>query len=421
MIKVPVEDRLIGLNVYGTETKPIPGRIKERLEDFIVEERLKTTFLNNLRSKPSDNYRFPVVRILKRKIDSLTAISNLASQLGVSISKLRFLGLKDSRARAAQHVSILIRKLPLKKRENVLGWGNRPIIRRDLVGNFFRITVRIYKSIRELGGILRNFLEEVEGGKVPNFYGYQRFGSPRGINHLVGKKILLERYKDAVLTYLTDGWMFEEDCVKNWRRLLLETMNFKEAYKNIPRRLIYEKKILSRLIDDEDYEKAFKTIPISLRRLFINAYQSYLFNKTLSLRIEKGYPINSLLKGDLASSIETEEIKILNEIKADKWRYIPVAQLIGYGYREMRGVQSELEMEVLKEEELSPKMFYVKKMPEISCKGGFRQLQIPFLHFCLTTDSGKLVTLIFTLSTGGYATILLRELIKPKHPYLSGF
>ncbi|HZS74297.1 MAG TPA: tRNA pseudouridine(13) synthase TruD, partial [Candidatus Nitrosotalea sp.] len=63
-----------------------------------------------------------------------------------------------------------------------------------------------------------------------------------------------------------------------------------------------------------------------------------------------------------------------------------------------------------------PKEFFTKEMQEASEEGGFRQSTILCSDFAIKEPYVE-----FTLSRGSYATILLREIIKPQDPVSSGF
>ncbi len=71
---------------------------------------------------------------------------------------------------------------------------------------------------------------------------------------------------------------------------------------------------------------------------------------------------------------------------------------------------------ILKTEQVQAKDFFLKEMQELSNEGGFRNSSINCQDFLI---SGKVVN--FTLSRGSYATILLREIMKPKDPFIAGF
>ena len=254
---------------------------------------------------------------------------------------------------------------------------------------------------------------------VPNFYSYQRFGYPRGITHIIGRFIVKREFKKAVLAYLTMRSGFERKEIEEWRRELEEDFNFKRAYKTVPRGLIYEKMMLRALIRHNDHLKALRALPITLRKLFVNAYQSLLFNKSLSRRILRGNPINRPVTGDLCYDYRRKRITTQ---KYDSSFVVPALQVIGFGYKKLDGEQTEIDEEVMNEEEISPKMFYIKEMPEISCRGGIRRACLTFWD--LSTEilrERKEILLSFKLSKGEYATTLLREIIKPRNPIKQGF
>ena len=71
---------------------------------------------------------------------------------------------------------------------------------------------------------------------------------------------------------------------------------------------------------------------------------------------------------------------------------------------------------VLEKEQIHAKDFFSKEMQEISDEGGFRQAAIKCECFSVNEP---LVS--FTLSRGSYATILLREIMKPPNPIAAGF
>ena len=70
----------------------------------------------------------------------------------------------------------------------------------------------------------------------------------------------------------------------------------------------------------------------------------------------------------------------------------------------------------MQQEEITPKDFFIKEMQEASSEGGFRQAAI---HCTDYSAHGNVVD--FSLSRGSFATILLREIMKPTDPLLAGF
>ena len=71
---------------------------------------------------------------------------------------------------------------------------------------------------------------------------------------------------------------------------------------------------------------------------------------------------------------------------------------------------------ILIQEEITPKDFFIKEMQEVSSEGGFRQASIHCSDYLSNENNVE-----FSLSRGSFATILLREIMKPKDPIVAGF
>jgi tRNA pseudouridine13 synthase len=102
--------------------------------------------------------------------------------------------------------------------------------------------------------------------------------------------------------------------------------------------------------------------------------------------------------------------------------------LIGFKQRKSLGVQGEIEKQILEEEEINQESFKIPAMPEITSRGELRTALTPLNNFSLNEvaeDSANLLKqkaeVSFTLYRGSYATILLRELMKPRNPIKAGF
>ncbi|GBC73314.1 tRNA pseudouridine synthase D [archaeon HR04] len=76
----------------------------------------------------------------------------------------------------------------------------------------------------------------------------------------------------------------------------------------------------------------------------------------------------------------------------------------------------------MEEEGISSKDFYIKEMQEVSVEGGFRPSPLLLLYntFEMVSSNGG-IRVRFALPKGSYATVLLREVIKPAQPTLVGF
>jgi tRNA pseudouridine13 synthase len=88
----------------------------------------------------------------------------------------------------------------------------------------------------------------------------------------------------------------------------------------------------------------------------------------------------------------------------------------------------QIEQQVLDAEGVKQEDFNVAALPEISGRGELRAIVSPIRNFRVHNISriaGNLkehqATLEFMLLRGSYATVLLREIMKPKNPIKAGF
>jgi tRNA pseudouridine13 synthase len=102
--------------------------------------------------------------------------------------------------------------------------------------------------------------------------------------------------------------------------------------------------------------------------------------------------------------------------------------LIGFRQHTSRGVQGEIESRILEEEGVSPHDFKVSAMQEMGSRGELRAITAPLLDFTLndvSDDAGdpqnRTIKVDFTLYRGSYATIVLREFMKPRDVVKAGF
>jgi tRNA pseudouridine13 synthase len=99
-------------------------------------------------------------------------------------------------------------------------------------------------------------------------------------------------------------------------------------------------------------------------------------------------------------------------------KLVPAIRMVGYAFQPGNGRFENITRDILQEEEVVAKDFYIKEIQELSQQGGFRQAPLWCTDFSYKRD--PLVT-SFKLPKGSYATTLLREIIKPDDPITSGF
>jgi tRNA pseudouridine13 synthase len=410
---VPNIDRMAGIEIYSTKFDGIGGSIKVRYEDFNVLELLVEPILRDLSKKADNVYRFPVLVLQKRGLDSNHAIFEISDQLG---TKIRVLGIKDSKAVTSQYATCEGKKFregtTAHTKLSLLGFSKRPINKSHIMGNQFEIRVS-----NPLRNDISEFITEI--GNIPNYYGLQRFGSERLVTHLVGRAIINENFKEAVEIFLCHTTEYDTQFSKEIREKCNDSNNYVKVIKIIPKGMDLERNLLRSLLDGKGYKNALRSIPINIRRLFVHAYQAYLFNKCLSSMLRRGESINSCVKNDFCFKLENQMAlgKLIKYTNDDTTNLVPAMQLPGYSFKSKDGRFEDKMSIMMKEENISPKNFHVKEMQELSVEGGFRQLPL------LVTDFSYCENLIvkFKMPIGSYATILLRELMKPEDPIKSGF
>ncbi|RMF31708.1 MAG: tRNA pseudouridine(13) synthase TruD, partial [Candidatus Nitrosothermus koennekii] len=175
----------------------------------------------------------------------------------------------------------------------------------------------------------------------------------------------------------------------------------------------FEYEVKKEYANSKDPIKALRKVPIRIRRLFIDAYKAYIFNKTLSNIIKNGDDLKAR-PNDVCFILDGRNRLGMFDGKYQSILAIPT---IGYGYKSNHRF-AEIIDAIMREEGINHKDFYIKEMQEISSSSGFRQALLYCNEFNYTLEP---LTISFTLQVGGYATILLRELMKSKDPLASGF
>jgi tRNA pseudouridine13 synthase len=459
---VPRLEKFIGVEVYTTSSLGIAGVIRQHAEDFVVEEVLvdgSKAGINQFESQVKHRVlgssivrnRYLLCVLVKRNWDTFLALKAVAKQLGISTKRIHIAGIKDAKAVTAQHITV--EDISTEDVQNVqvkdikiypIGYSRNKLSSYYLLGNQFHITIRaINHSKSKIKERITKTIEELKAvGGVPNFFGHQRFGTTRPITHLVGKALIQGNFQKAAMLFLAKPSPHEHPESRKARKQLQETQDFKQALKNFPKQLHYERLMLKRLArEPEDFIGAFRKLPTKLRRLFPQAYQAYLFNKFLSKRIEKRLPLDKTEVGDYVMNVErsglpmlrmhriasTKTLEEINKaIHAGKMRLaIP---LIGFRQHLSQGVQGEIEKQILEEEDLAMENFKIDVMPEISLIGELRTVIVPLNNFLLNrlsknfeNPSKHKAEVSFTLYRGSYATTVLRELMKPRNVTKAGF
>ena len=397
---IPKIDSDIGISVYTTKFVGAGGIIKKSNDDFKVKELLSEKALKTI---SSDN-GLSVYTLQKNGIDTSHALRDVEKRFGLV---LKSLGLKDASAITEQYVfsKTISKSLETIQGKNYtlkrLGFVKKPISKKDMIGNYFEI---------KINNPSRGISDFNEHEKILNFFGYQRFGSKRPITHLVGKAIIQKDYQMALDLLLNYSSEYDTEENNSNRKIISERTTELSVIDRIPKSMDIEISLLKKLSETKDLKIVLRSIPLQMRRFYIQAYQSYIYNKTLSMAFDYGEELFSAKEGDVCF----DRNYVLGKFQNDPSQMLAIP-LVGHSYFKKTRFDFYIQ-KILDEEEVSLNDFFIKDFQEISIEGGFRNAIMQCNNFQINENIVK-----FHLSRGSYATIILREILKPENPLESGF
>jgi tRNA pseudouridine13 synthase len=395
----------------------LAGSIKQRPEDFFVQEIPLY--------EPSGEGEHVYAEIQKVGLTTFEAVNRVAHALNVSTRDIGYAGMKDAQAVTVQTLSILGTTpeavMALKIPNVTVRWavrhGNKLRLG-HLKANRFAIRLRHVNATDVVK--LTPVVKTLQSRGMPNYFGEQRFGR-RGDNHLLGAAIIRMDAKGLLDQLLGKPMPSIEDPQTTGARKAFERGDHKLAMKLWPRKSGMERRVLARLIKTNKPVAALKAIDQRLRRLWVSAAQSWMFNQVLAERMNAG-TFDKILPGDLAYKHENGacflvEDQATEQARAEAFEISPTGPLVGYRMSLPTGDPLRIEEAVMAQAHLHPEDF--KKEGGERVKGARRPLRVKPEDFDLTggvDEHGPHITVAFTLPAGSFATVLLRELTKDREP-----
>ncbi len=413
-------DKAVGIEAYASPGAPCTARAKSSEADFRVEESIADA---GLTEEARPDY-YPLYRVEKHAIDTMHMERALSDALK---SRLSYGGLKDKRAVAVQYVTPTSTKSERPQRvvrerfsAQLVGFVPRPLSRSSVVGNRFEVVLR--NCCQSIADRVSEVFALAEARRLPNFYGLQRFGSSGVVTHRIGRAIIRRKFREAVELILIEKRATDDEATHEAREAMAGG-RFDEGSRLLPPGRDVEKMVARKLsLDPEDWVGALRAVPIKLRRLYTQAYQSFIFNRTLSNALMGGLDLSKLEVGDNWSAAPAGGL-VLSEVhgagEPAPEDAVPMVQFAGYSYRDYGSRFDGCANEAMKEEGVAARDFYVREMQEVSVEGGFRRPHLAVQDASFEC-SGERTVLKFVLGRGQYATVLLREVIKPSDPIQSG-
>ena len=313
--------------------------IKQIPEDFFVKEMPSYEL--------DENGRYCYFILEKRDYDTMKAVELIANWLKIPVKWIGFAGTKDKIAVTQQVCSAYgtskeaLERIKYKDiRITYLGKGKKPVSLGDLYGNSFIIVVRNLSKIVKL--------KEFYARQIQNYFGEQRFSES---NVEIGRSIIKRNFQKAV-------------------------------------EMISQKEVRYYLEDNPgNFAGALRQIPLKIRKMYVHAYQSYIWNIAAKERMKTNMTTN-------------EKIPI-----------------IGFGTELKDDAVGKIIRKIMFDEKITTRDFVIQQIPELSSEGAERDLFVMPQDFSASEpeedelNEGKYkITLQFTLPKGCYATVVIEQM-----------
>lgn len=380
-------------------------KIKQKPEDFVVTE------LD--RYELSKTGPFSLYRLVKWDIGTIEAVRQIARNWNLSNQQISFGGLKDRHARTDQALSI--RGGPERGLENsafrveFLGRSRDPITRASFQGNRFGITVRDLTEIPDLGPVKR--------AGVPNYFDDQRFGSLRGGDgEFIGRALVRGEPELALRLVLASP--SGEDRKKE-RELKIRMRDRWGDWAALAKELppSTERSVAAFLADKPgSFGFAFELLDPNLRILYVSAYQSWIWNRTLAALVAR---LPDTYDVEYAAG---KHVFYRTIAAADHDRLAELALPLITPSQKFEGDAAEITAAILAEEKIEQRQFRLKKLAKTFFGKGLRDaIMAPAALSSSIGDDElnrgrKKMLLSFELPKGSYATVLLKRLFHQPLP-----
>ncbi|MBI4981363.1 tRNA pseudouridine(13) synthase TruD [Candidatus Woesearchaeota archaeon] len=335
-------------------------QLKQLPEDFIVKE------ISKVELKPNGRYLY--FKLKKRGHNTLTALTYLAKKLNLKETQFGFAGNKDKEAVTEQVCSVYgtskDKLLGVRLSDisiEFLGYGDAPIALGDLGGNKFEIVIRNLN--KEIIMPIKYF---------PNYFDEQRFSKS---NVERGEALVRKDFKTAVKLE------HSKECELHLQKI------------------------------PTDFVGALKQVPMRLLRLYVNSYQSRMWNETLARYLRK--------KGKVMKEEDYSQGKLVFVEKAEQFSELNVP-IIGFDAEELDADVEikKIIVELMQEEKLEHADFIIKQIPQLTLEGELRKGFAEVKELVVGKEEKdelnpgkKKVKVSFRLGKGSYATVAIRVVV----------
>lgn len=343
----------LSLPFMTEELLGIEGRIRAKPEDFIVEEVALY--------KPTGVGSHLYVNITKKNLTTREVQLKISELFELRPENIGMAGLKDKNAVTTQTFSILFERSKLDPRKAIALIEDYI----DIKANWAKYHKNKFRAGHLIGNRFKITITDIQ---IPLNKAIER--TKRIVNH--------------IHLYGLPNFYGEQRIGKHGKNVLTGW------------KILHDQK---RIVDRW------------LRKYLVSVYQSYLCNRYLVERMKRGL-FNQLILGDIAKKHKTGGLFWVNDPIIEQTRYAEkeisfTAPMFGYKMSQATNEAAKLEAEIFEESELTIELLKRKRVT------GTRRLGrlIPKIVIEIVPRG---IQLSFMLHKGGFASVLLREFLKPR-------
>lgn len=295
--------------------------IRRQPTDFRVEEHLDVAFAQALQPTPSQATPYAIYILHKTSLTTPEAVSMLGKYVGAEQASVEYGGLKDKHAHTTQHVSIAVSgkdhaaNLPPTIRQpgggwsaERIGWSPEPMSAKAIATNRFTLVVRDLSKTESdnMTRRSRRLLDRppTDSPDAPsttllftNYFGAQRFGSARHGEGWIAQKLIAGDFEDALKLAIATPARKDTGKTRDFTRLASEHWgDWKKLSRELPR--IPETHAIDALAAGKDFKEAFAQLPSFLQALYVEAFQSHIWNRTAHALLTTGVHSGARIKAD---------------------------------------------------------------------------------------------------------------------------
>lgn len=390
-------------------------KLKQQPDDFRVEEVTDIV--------PAAAGDYALYRLDKTGWTTPDALQVVRQRWRLDPRRVSCGGLKDRHAVTAQFFTVFHgprwRLAHERLAVTYLGQGLNPFTSADIRANRFTVTVRNL-SAGEIEAAARALREVAECG-LPNYFDDQRFGSVGDGREFVGREMVAGRFERALWLALAAPYEFDRADAAREKQILRDGWGDWAALRGKLPPGHARDRAAYLAARPGDFLGAVAGLRPELNGLYLAAYQSFLWNRTLAAWLTRTFPATDFATVDLKLGRVPAPVRVPDAVRAG-WESLSLPLPSARLKADPGAAWAAVVEDVLREEGLTLRGLQVKGMRKPFFSKGDRPgcVRPAGLDHAAAADDRhpgreKLV-LSFELPRGSYATMLVKRVTAPAAP-----